>query len=145
MLDVIIEWSGWLVAIGMVIWKVVETLRNRPAIRFFVGLSETEDWLKLTVVNRGRRPVNLIEAGLQYPNGYRFDFPNTLNVQLGWFYTKQPKFNQLSLENIKEFISEIGAPTVAKFIYFTAENGDNYKVKIPNDIRDKLKPPTKLE
>jgi hypothetical protein len=138
MWDEIITWSGWLVAVGMGIWKIVETLRNRPAIKFFVGLSRDENLVNLTVVNAGRRPVNLIEAGLQYSDGCRFDFPNYLNVHLGWFYNMQPKFNHLSLKHIKEFVSEIGAPTMAKFIYFTAENGDSYRVKIPSYIRDQL-------
>lgn len=140
MLDEIIKWSGWLVAIGMVIWKVVDTLRNRPAIKFFIGMSEAENLVYLTVINGGRRPVNLIKAGLQYSDGSRFDFPHSLNVNLGWFYNMQPKINPLSLKRMKEFISEIDAdaPIMVKFIYVTAENGDRYRIKIPSHIRDAL-------
>ena len=140
MLDVIITWSGWLVAVGMGIWKVADTLRNRPAIKFFIGLSEDENLVNLTVINTGRQPVNLIRAGLQYSDGSSFDFPHGLTPNLGWFYNMQPKLNPLSLKYIKEFINEIDAdaPIFVKFIYVTAENGDRYRVKIPSHIRDAL-------
>ena len=140
MLDEIIKWSGWLVALGMVIWKVADTLRNRPAIKFFIGMSEAENLLYLTVINVGRRPVNLIRAGLQYSDRSSFDFPHSLDVHFGWYYNMQPKINRLSLKHLKEFISEIDAdaPIMVKFIYVTAENGDKYRVKIPSDIRDAL-------
>lgn len=140
MLDVIITWSGWLVAIGMVIWKVVETLRNRPAIKFSIGMSEAENLLYFIVVNEGRRPMNLISAGLQYSDGCSFDFPSRLNVHLGWFYNRQPRIIRLSLKHIKDLINEIDAdaPIVVKFIYVTNENGDRYRAKIASPIRDKL-------
>ena len=140
MLNEIITWSGWFAAISMGIWKVVDALRNRPAIKFFIGISEAEKLLYLTVINAGRRPVNLIRAGLQYSDGSCFDFPHSLNVNLGWFYNMQPKINPLRLKHIKELINEIDAdaPIVVKFIYVTAENGDRYRVKISSHMRDAL-------
>jgi len=140
-LDEIIIWSGWIVAVGMGIWKIVETLRNRPAIKAFIGLSENKRLIKLTVINVGHRPVNLIRAGLQYADGYNFDFPPIVNISLGWFYNMQPRSNSLILKQIKYFLNELseqGAPTKVKFIYFTDESGHRYRVKLPSHIRDAL-------
>jgi len=141
MLCGILTWTGWGIAVCMLIWKVVDTLRNRPVIKVFIGLSENKRLMNLTVINVGRRPVNLIKAGLQYADGYNFDFPPIVNISLGWFYNMQPRSNSLILKQIRYFLNELikeGAPTKVKFIYFTDESGRRYRVKLTNHIRDAL-------
>jgi len=90
MLDEIIKWTGWFIAVAMTVWKIVETLRNRPKIKFFIGLSKEENQINLTVMNIGRRPINLIGSGLQFPDGFCYSFPHNLpqalDIYYGWLY-----------------------------------------------------------
>jgi hypothetical protein len=138
MWDEIIKWSGWGLAIGMVVWRVVDAVRNRTKVKFFVGVSKDKNTLNFVVINTGRRPVNLIRAGLQYPDGTDFDFPPGWDIQLGQLYNMQMKFNSLSLEHIKESIRELDAPFMVNFIYVTDERGHRHRVKIPSNVKDEL-------
>jgi len=95
---------------------------------------ENGGMVNLTVINVGRRPVNLIRAGFQYQDGMTFQFPSSWQIQPNWLYNMQTQMFHLPLKQLKEFINKHEAPVRVKFIYFTSESGDPYKIKIPSGI-----------
>ena len=139
MLDEIIKWTGWFIAVVMIIWKIVDTLRNRTRIKFFIGLSVEEGIINHTVINIGHNPVILNKLKLKFPDGYYCDIPQESDIFYGKLDYMQPKTNRLNVNAIKTLIKELvdkGMNQVApKYIYYVSDKGKEFKVKIPNKIR----------
>ena len=141
-MDEIIKWSGWLLAVGMVIWKIVDVVRNRTIIKFFVGISVREGIINHTVINVGRNPVILNKLELEFPDGYCVPIPQDSGVFYGKLGYMEPKINRLNIHAIKALIQKLvgdGMKCVApKFVYYVNDKGNKYKVKIPAHIKAEL-------
>ncbi len=133
-LNALITWTGWIAAIGVGIWEIVKVCRNRIAIKLdVILLSNSGQWVYITITNVGRRPVNFIRAGFQYSNGDSEDFPATWNIAPGWVYKTQPRGTGLSINAIKQLVKSRSEKMES--VYFIDEQGRPYETKIPDSVK----------
>jgi len=142
MWDEIIKWTGWIIALILFVCEIARFIRNRTRIKFFIGLSAKEGIINLTVINIGHSPVNLNKLELKFPDGYYCSIPQGSDIFYGKLDYMQPKINRLNVKAIKTLIQELvdeGMSRVApKYIRYVNDKGNDYKVKIPDQIRTEL-------
>jgi len=134
MLDSFILWSGWIAAVGIAIFEIVKAYRNR--IRVEVSLTISPEELCIGVHNWGRRPVNLVEAGLKYANGtdsvyndVTSDFPDLL-------YRNDGRNLCFKIDEVVEELKSRNTQVV--YGYFADEAGREYKKEASKALSDYL-------
>ncbi len=131
-LESFILWSGWIAAVGIAIYEIVKAYRNRIKIKVTLTVSKKE--LCIGVHNWGRRPVNLIEAGLRYANGKSSIYDDLDNFFPQLLYKNDGR--NLCF-NTKEVINELKAnDTEIIYGYFADESGREYKTKASDEFRE---------
>ena len=131
-MDTIIAWSGWIVAVGMAIWKIVETRRNRPNIRVTIPIA-TDQVITIAADNEGRKPINLVWAGFRFANGFEFGYPSDGQIFPLWLFSKKGIAVDFDIKIIKDILKKDN--TVIEFICFTDETGRKFKGEIPEEWR----------
>ncbi len=72
-MDNLVIWSGWAIAIAMLVWKIYETTVRWRTIEVVTWLTYETDAIPRSIYigakNNRRRPVHIIEIGFVLPGG----------------------------------------------------------------------------
>ena len=155
LIDWIVKLSGWVLAVGLGVWRIVDAFRYRHDIKIDVGIIKHEgtEYLDVTVKNNGRRPFHVIDVGLLYSNDESYGFlppyfeklpasitgdDQKFSVKMPsfWLYKRRPYRYSLNCAHIKEDLKKQNT-TISK-IYVTQETGDDKVLVIPDNIKKKF-------
>jgi hypothetical protein len=127
-------WSGWIAAVGIAIYEIVRSYRNR--IRIQVSFTISQEELCISVHNWGRRPVNFVEAGIVYADSGGTDHSGDPDFP---FWLPSQEGRSLCF-NLRDLVGELRSlNTEIKHGYFVDEAGRRYRKIVPDDSGEYLK------
>lgn len=148
-----------MVAVAMAVWKIIETLRNRPAVRVNIesiiaeGENQSTKYLSVIVRNDGR-PFHAMDIGILYPDAEYYSFftphlwsppssvtgtatPNLTWVTPSvWLYRTLPHQQGISYTVLKEEGEKRSA--FVDRVYVVDETGNIKTWEIPQPIKQEL-------
>jgi len=145
MIDNIIKWSGWFIAIGLAIWEITKYIRNRYKVKVNISLEPIRKGARknrvvIEVKNSGRRPIHLAFAGVHFEKG-SIIASNEMNIELGWVYKELPSYSLVELRVMKEMVNFLKTKSgdgKADGICFLDESGDKHIGYFPGNLRQAL-------
>ncbi len=144
MIDSIIKWSGWIIALGLAIWEIYKYVRNRYKVKVNISLGSIQKGVRknrvvIEVKNSGRRPIHLTFAGFHFEKG-PIVASNEMNIELGWVYKELPSYSFVELRVMKELVEFFKEKysVEADGICFVDESGDKHIGYFPEDLRQIL-------
>ena len=144
MIDNIIKWSGWLIALGLAIWEISKYMRSRSKVNVNVSLESIRKGARKNIVvieanNSGRRPIKLTFAGLFFEKDTILA-SDEMNIEVGWVYKKLPSYSFVKLEVLKELVRSLkkDCGVEANGICFLDESGDKHIGYFPENLRQIL-------
>ena len=143
MIDNIIKWSGWVIALSLAIWEIYKYMRSRYKVNINISLEsirkEEEEIVVIEASNLGRRPINLTFAGLFFEKDTILA-SDEMNIEVGWVYKKLPSYSFVKLEVLKELVGSLKEDhgVEANGICFLDESGDKHIGYFSEDLRQTL-------
>jgi len=144
MIDNIIKWSGWIIAVCLVGWELAKYMRNRYKVNINVYLEhihkgEEERTVVIEASNLGRRPINLTFAGLFFEKDTILS-SDEMNIEIGWVYKKLPSYSFVKLGVLKELVRSLKKDygVEANGICFLDESGDKHIGYFSKNLRKLL-------
>jgi len=145
MIDIIIKWSGWLIAVSLAIWEIIRYVRNRYKVIVTISLEPIRKGAKENIVviealNLGRRPVKLTFGGIYFNKG-PIVASDELGIELGWVYRKLPSYSFIKLKVLKDTVKSLSPPphdVESDGICFLDESGDKHIGYFPENLRQSL-------
>lgn len=143
-LDNIIRFSGWFIALGFVTLEIIRYFRNRYKVYVNVSLELSykrakEKVVVIEVSNEGRRPINLTFGGLYFETEGIL-YSDELNIEVGWVYKKLPSYSFIKPKLLKELVKSIQKESEVEVIgvAFLNESGSKHIGIFPDNLRKYL-------
>ena len=145
MIDNIIKWSGWLIALGLAIWEISKYMCNRSKVNVNVSLESIRRGARKNIVvieanNSGRRPIKLTFAGFFFKKG-PIIASDEMNIKLGWVYRELPSYSIVKLKVMKELIESLkkdSSGVEVDGICFLDKSGDKHIGYFPENLKQIL-------
>lgn len=146
MIDDIIKWSGWFIALSWFGWEIFKYVRNRYKVIINVSLEPRmeareakENIVVIEASNFGRRPVNLTFAGL-FCKKESILSSDEIPIKVGWVYKKLPRHTFINPEVLKDIVFSLkeNYNIEADGIGFLDESGDKHIGYFPENLRQFL-------